>query len=208
MATVSGDLDPLSTGVVYCELVCALQGLAQYDMAEEWTEAMERWCQTNAIGSLHGRCRVHRAEILRLRGCAMRPRSGAPGLRGAAPVPATRARVAAERARTDPAAQGRHHGRGGSLVGRRPRRVGSPTGSRAGAAGPGGRRHGGCLHPGCPRAALAGALEGAAAEHRPAARAAARGAGRDRDRRRRYRSGPIGRRRAGASSPPGSRARR
>ena len=68
VATVSGDLDPLSTGLVYCELVCALQGLAQYDVAEEWTQAMERWCETNAIGSLHGRCRVHRAEILRLRG--------------------------------------------------------------------------------------------------------------------------------------------
>jgi tetratricopeptide (TPR) repeat protein len=68
VAAVSGDLDPLSTGLVYCELVCALQGLALYDVAEEWTEAMERWCQTNAIGSLHGRCRVHRAEILRLRG--------------------------------------------------------------------------------------------------------------------------------------------
>ena len=68
VATVSGDLDALSTGVVYCELVCALQGLAQYDVAEEWTEAMERWCKTDAIGSLHGRCRVHRAEILRLRG--------------------------------------------------------------------------------------------------------------------------------------------
>ncbi|WP_405700841.1 transcriptional regulator [Streptomyces sp. NBC_00069] len=70
-ATMSGDLDPLSTGVVYCELVCALQGLAQYDLAEQWTEAMERWARTNAIGSIHGRCRVHRAEILRLRGrCA------------------------------------------------------------------------------------------------------------------------------------------
>ena len=68
VAIISGDLDALSTGVVYCELVCALQGLAQYDVAEEWTEAMERWCETNAIGSLHGRCRVHRAEILRLRG--------------------------------------------------------------------------------------------------------------------------------------------
>ncbi len=68
MAATSGDLDPLSTGVVYCELVCALQGLAQYDLAEQWTEAMERWSHTNAIGSLHGRCRVHRAEILRLRG--------------------------------------------------------------------------------------------------------------------------------------------
>ena len=68
VATVSGDLDPFSTGVVYCELVCALQGLAHYDVAEEWTEAMERWSETNAIGSLHGRCRIHRAEILRLRG--------------------------------------------------------------------------------------------------------------------------------------------
>ena len=68
VAASSGDLDALSTGVVYCELVCALQGLAQYDLAQEWTEAMERWSRTNAIGSLHGRCRVHRAEILRLRG--------------------------------------------------------------------------------------------------------------------------------------------
>lgn len=65
---VSGDLDALSTGVVYCELVCALQGLAQYEVAEEWTDVMERWCGTHAVGSLHGRCRVHRAEILRLRG--------------------------------------------------------------------------------------------------------------------------------------------
>jgi hypothetical protein len=68
VATVSGELDPLSTGVVYCELVCALQGVAQYDLAEEWTAAMERWSETDAIGSLQGRCRVHRAEILRLRG--------------------------------------------------------------------------------------------------------------------------------------------
>ena len=68
VAMSSADLDPLSTGLVYCELVCALQGLAQYDAAEEWTVTMEQWCKTNAIGSLHGRCRVHRAEILRLRG--------------------------------------------------------------------------------------------------------------------------------------------
>jgi tetratricopeptide (TPR) repeat protein len=71
VAMLSGEIDPLSTGVVYCELVCALQALAQYDLAEEWTQAMERWARASAIGSLHGRCRVHRAEILRLRGsCA------------------------------------------------------------------------------------------------------------------------------------------
>ena len=70
VATVSGELDVISTGMVYCELVCMLQGLAQYDLAEEWTEAMERWRHGRGIGTVHGRCRVHRAEILRLRGAA------------------------------------------------------------------------------------------------------------------------------------------
>ena len=68
VATISGELDATSTGMLYCELVCMLQGLGQHDLAEEWTEAMERWSRGSAIGSAHGRCRVHRAEILRLRG--------------------------------------------------------------------------------------------------------------------------------------------
>jgi tetratricopeptide (TPR) repeat protein len=71
LATVSGEVDPLSTGIVFCEVVCALQALAQYDLAEEWTEAMERWRQGRPVGSVHGRCRVHRAESLRLRGFAL-----------------------------------------------------------------------------------------------------------------------------------------
>ena len=65
---VTGELDQFATGVVYCELVCALQALGQYDLAEEWTHAMERWRHGHGVGSIHGRCRVHRAEILRLRG--------------------------------------------------------------------------------------------------------------------------------------------
>ena len=68
VATISGELDATSTGMLYCELVCMLQGLGQYDLADEWTEAMERWSRGSGVGSVHGRCRVHRAEILRLRG--------------------------------------------------------------------------------------------------------------------------------------------
>lgn len=68
VATMSGELDPLITGVVYCEVVCAMQAMAQYDLADQWTQAMERWRQGQPVGSIHGRCRVHRAEILRLRG--------------------------------------------------------------------------------------------------------------------------------------------
>ncbi len=64
----AGELDPLTTGMVWCELICAMQGLAQYDRAEEWTEAMERWRHGAAFGGINGRCRVHRAEILRVRG--------------------------------------------------------------------------------------------------------------------------------------------
>ncbi|WP_026986706.1 hypothetical protein [Fodinicurvata fenggangensis] len=64
----SGNLDPLTTGQMWCEVICAMQWIGQHDRAEEWTEAMERWRQGAAFGGLNGRCRVHRAEIMRLRG--------------------------------------------------------------------------------------------------------------------------------------------
>jgi tetratricopeptide (TPR) repeat protein len=68
VALVSSSLDPLTIGMVYCELICAMQGLAQYDRAEEWTAAMDRWRHADGFGGINGRCRVHRAEMLRLRG--------------------------------------------------------------------------------------------------------------------------------------------
>ncbi|MGQ4877231.1 hypothetical protein ACOJCM_01490 [Billgrantia sp. LNSP4103-1] len=64
----SGNLDPLTTGQMWCEVICAMQWIGQHDRAEEWTEAMERWRHGAAFGGLNGRCRVHRAEIMRLRG--------------------------------------------------------------------------------------------------------------------------------------------
>jgi hypothetical protein len=67
---MSGDVDALTTGMMYCELVCAAQGLGRHERAQEWTEAMERWCPDRAFGCLQGRCRVHRAELLRLSGPA------------------------------------------------------------------------------------------------------------------------------------------
>ena len=79
VATVSGELDPISTGVVYCEVVCAMQAMAQYDLADQWTQAMERWRQGKPVGSIHGRCRVHRAEILRLRGACLEAETEALG---------------------------------------------------------------------------------------------------------------------------------
>jgi len=65
---MSGEVDALTTGMMYCELICAAQGLALHDRASEWTEVMERWRHGAAFGGINGRCRVHRAELLRISG--------------------------------------------------------------------------------------------------------------------------------------------
>ncbi|MDG0977798.1 MAG: hypothetical protein P8L16_11140 [Ilumatobacter sp.] len=65
---MSGAADPLTTGMMYCELICAAQGMALHDRATQWTEVMEQWRHGAAIGAISGRCRVHRAEILRISG--------------------------------------------------------------------------------------------------------------------------------------------
>jgi tetratricopeptide (TPR) repeat protein len=65
---MSGEVDPLTTGMMYCELICAAQGLARHDRASEWTEVMEHWRHGAAVGGINGRCRVHRAELLRISG--------------------------------------------------------------------------------------------------------------------------------------------
>lgn len=64
----AGELNPMVGGLVYCVSVCCWQAVADFERAAEWTEAMRGWCDRHAVGSFHGRCRVHRAELLRLRG--------------------------------------------------------------------------------------------------------------------------------------------
>jgi class 3 adenylate cyclase len=68
VAAVSGELRPNVTGMVYCNMISTCHELAEYRRAGEWTEAANRWCERQAITGFPGLCRVHRAEIFRLRG--------------------------------------------------------------------------------------------------------------------------------------------
>ena len=68
VAAVSGELSPLATGIVYCNTIGACSEVADYRRAGEWTDAAERWCKRQSINGFPGVCRVHRAEIIRLRG--------------------------------------------------------------------------------------------------------------------------------------------
>ncbi|MDQ3646033.1 MAG: hypothetical protein M3345_03760 [Actinomycetota bacterium] len=68
VAAVSGELRPFSTGMIYCVAISSTARLAEYGRAGEWTEASRRWCERQSIAGFPGICRVHRAEIMRLRG--------------------------------------------------------------------------------------------------------------------------------------------
>jgi class 3 adenylate cyclase len=68
VAAVSGELDPLTTGRVYCLTISVCRDLADWRRAVEWTDAAERWCRRESVSGFPGICRVYRAEIMHLRG--------------------------------------------------------------------------------------------------------------------------------------------
>jgi class 3 adenylate cyclase len=67
-AAVSGELQPYSTTLVYCMTISSCQDVGDFRRAAEWTEAANRWCDRLDVTGFPGACRVHRAELMRLRG--------------------------------------------------------------------------------------------------------------------------------------------
>ena len=67
-AAVSGELGPMATGIIFCNMIATCEQLGDYRRAGEWSEAAKRWCERQAIAGFPGICRVHRAEVMRLRG--------------------------------------------------------------------------------------------------------------------------------------------
>ncbi len=67
-SAVSGELRPFATGLVYCVTISSCQNVGDYRRAAEWTEAANRWCERDDMNGFPGACRIHRAEIMRLRG--------------------------------------------------------------------------------------------------------------------------------------------
>ena len=63
-----GDLRPHSTGLVYCIAISSSQDVGDFRRAAEWTDAANRWCDGLDVTGFPGACRVHRAEVMRLRG--------------------------------------------------------------------------------------------------------------------------------------------
>jgi class 3 adenylate cyclase len=67
-AAVSGELQPWTTGFVYCCTITSCHGVGDLRRAAEWTKAANRWCDRQDVAGFPGACRVHNATITRLQG--------------------------------------------------------------------------------------------------------------------------------------------
>jgi len=67
-SAMCGDLRAHTSGLVYCITISSCQDLGDYRRAAEWTDAANRFCDKLDVSGFPGACRIHRAEVLRLRG--------------------------------------------------------------------------------------------------------------------------------------------
>jgi class 3 adenylate cyclase len=67
-SAVAGELDLRVASDVYCNTIAAYRDAAAYERAGEWTEEADRWMKRHSLGGYPGVCRVHRAELKRMRG--------------------------------------------------------------------------------------------------------------------------------------------
>ena len=69
IAATDGELSPIVTGIVYCGVILACQEAWELRRAQEWTAALTSWCeQQPEMVAFTGRCLLHRAEVMQVRG--------------------------------------------------------------------------------------------------------------------------------------------
>jgi ATP/maltotriose-dependent transcriptional regulator MalT len=69
VSVTSGEVTPIVSGTVYCSVISACFDLLDIRRAQEWTEALNDWCESQpGLVPYRGECLAHRAEIARLRG--------------------------------------------------------------------------------------------------------------------------------------------
>ena len=70
VAVIANDLvSPLFTGLIYCQVIDACEEVFDVRRAQEWTDALGRWCESESqMVTFTGICLVHRAGVLQLHG--------------------------------------------------------------------------------------------------------------------------------------------
>jgi class 3 adenylate cyclase len=68
IAAVNDELSPIIAGMTSCSMIAACRDMTDYQRAMEWLDATDKWCARREVAAFPGVCRVHRAEIVALRG--------------------------------------------------------------------------------------------------------------------------------------------
>ncbi len=65
--TASG-LSPWAGGLVYCGVIYGCMTRSDWHRAGQWTDQFTRWCEGKGVAGYPGLCRLHRTEVLTVRG--------------------------------------------------------------------------------------------------------------------------------------------
>ncbi|TMC51392.1 MAG: hypothetical protein E6J14_00175, partial [Chloroflexi bacterium] len=68
LAAVNRETGPWITGLIYCNVIATCRDLGDWERAAEWTEVADRWTCSDNVAPFPGVCRIHRAELKRMRG--------------------------------------------------------------------------------------------------------------------------------------------
>jgi DNA-binding NarL/FixJ family response regulator len=69
LAVTADEVSPIISGVVYCGVIAGCEEAYDVRRAQEWTDALTRWCeQQPELVAFTGRCLSHRAGLMQLHG--------------------------------------------------------------------------------------------------------------------------------------------